>query len=164
MQGAIVQVSVSPGGIPKRAIALGRVSFQGLEGDYWAHPRYHGGPAKAVLLLAAEVIAAVRAQGFAVYPGALGENLTTDGLDPRQWRTGQTYRAGSARLQLTQVRVPCRTLYVYGKEIDAAIFDARVKAGDASSPLWGFSGIYARVVSEGIVRAGDTIELESEVA
>lgn len=164
MPGAIVQVNVSPGGIPKRAVALGRVSLHGIEGDSWAHPRYHGGPAKALLLLAAEVLAILRAQGFAVYPGALGENLTTEGLEPRQWRTGQIYRAGSARLELTQVRVPCRTLQVYGREIGKALFDARVRAGDAASPLWALSGMYARVLSEGIVRPGDAIVLEAERA
>jgi MOSC domain-containing protein YiiM len=43
--------------------------------------------------------------------------------------------------------------------IQQTIFDAQVKAGDPSSPRWGLAGFYARVVREGIVRAGDQISL-----
>ena len=164
MTGTIVQVSISKGGIPKRAIEEGRVSEGGLEGDAWAHSRYHGGPLQAVLVMAAEVIAELTQKGFPVYPGALGENLTTQGLDPSQWRTGQVYRAGTARLEFTKVRVPCRTIKVYGAEIGKAIYDSHVKAGDFTSPLWAFSGFYARIVQAGLVRAGDSIELRSELS
>ena len=164
MNGKIVQVSVSRGGVPKRAVSIGRVTLQGLEGDSWAHPKFHGGPEQALLLIAAEIIERLREQGFALFPGALGENLTTEGLDVSQWRFGQIYRAGSARLQFTKARVPCRTIEVYGAQIGKAIYDKRVKASDPSSPVWGYSGMYARVLTEGVIRAGDAIELESEVA
>jgi MOSC domain-containing protein YiiM len=157
-------VSVSRGGIPKRGIASGRVRFEGIDGDSWAHPQFHGGPDQAVLLIASEVIAILKAKGFPLYAGALGENLTTAGIDVSEWRIGQTYRAGSARLQFTKLREPCSTIKIYGDSIGKAIYDARVKAGDSGSPVWGYSGIYARVLTEGSVSAGDLIELESEVA
>ena len=164
MNGRIAQISVSPGGVPKRAMAIGRVSEGGIEGDSWAHPRYHGGRDQALLLIALEVIEILKSEGFPLYAGALGENLTTEGLDVSRWRFGQVYRAGSVRLQLTKARVPCKTIKVYGEHIGRAIYDARVKAGDFSSPVWGFSGMYARVLTEGVVRSGDAIELESELA
>ena len=47
MQGRIVQISVSPGGLPKRAVPEGMVTPLGIEGDRHAHPSIHGGPNKA---------------------------------------------------------------------------------------------------------------------
>jgi MOSC domain-containing protein YiiM len=39
----------------------------------------------------------------------------------------------------------------------AEIYDARVKAGDADSPRWGMSGLYAAVIEPGLVRPDDII-------
>jgi MOSC domain-containing protein YiiM len=143
---------------------VGRIQVAGIQGDAWAHPEFHGGPSQAVLLIAEEVLESLKAQGFSVFPGALGENLTTRGLDPNSWRPGQIWRVGSARLEMTKVRTPCGTIKVYGDQIGKRIYDNRVKAGDVSSPLWANSGMYARVLSEGVVRPDDVIELESEAA
>jgi MOSC domain-containing protein YiiM len=143
---------------------VGRVTALGIEGDSWAHPDIHGGAFQAVLLIAEEAIETLKHAGFPVFPGALGENLTTRGIDPRTWRAGQVWRAGSAQLELTKVRAPCSTIQVYGQSIGRAVYDERVKAGDASSPRWAFSGFYARVLTEGMVRAGDALLLERENA
>lgn len=162
--GKIVQISVSRGGVPKRAVAFGRVQVNGIEGDSWAHPEFHGGPMQTVLLIAEEVLESLKEEGFPVFPGALGENLTTRDVDPRDWRPGQIWRVGSARLEMTKVRAPCSTIKVYGDGIGKRIYDARVKAGDTDSELWARSGMYARVLTEGVVHPGDAIELESEAA
>jgi MOSC domain-containing protein YiiM len=164
LEGVVVQVSVSRGGIPKRAIAEGRITIERIEGDSWAHPRYHGGPNQAVLLIAEEALEYLKDRGFPVFPGALGENITMRGIDPRQLRAGQVFRIGGARLELTKVRVPCDTIEVYGTGIGNAVYDAKAEANDASSPVWAFSGFYAKVLSEGIVRSGDSISLESVLA
>ncbi len=169
MNGRVVQVNISPGGIPKRPIPEGLLESRGFQGDSWAHPQFHGGPKQAVLLIALETIQALAARGYPVYPGALGENLTTEGLDPQWWRAGQQYRIGSAMIELTKVRTPCRTLDVFGHDrekvkIQNAIYDAAVKRGDTNSPLWAKSGFYARVIQPGTVIPGDTIALESDLA
>ena len=104
-----------------------------------------------------EGIDEVIAQGFGLFPGALGENLTTRGLDRHALRLGQRLRAGQASIELTQIRTPCATLDVYGSGIQAALYDARVQAGDASSPRWGLSGFYASVIQPGTVKPGDVI-------
>jgi MOSC domain-containing protein YiiM len=150
LQGLILQISISPGGIPKRAIASGNLEFRGFEGDYWAHPQIHGGPNQAVLLIASEALDALRAKGFPVYPGALGENLTTEGMDPAAWRSGQQYRAGEAVIELTKVRTPCSTLDVYGPSIRREI--------------GGLGGFYAKVIREGPIFPGNSIVLLSELA
>ena len=164
MTGTIVQISVSRGGIPKRAIREGLITPLGLEGDEHTHPAVHGGPQKAVLLMTAESIDEVVQRGYPVYYGAMGENLTTRGIDRRRLRAGQQFRAGSAVIELTRIRVPCSTQDIYGPSIQSEIYDTQVKAGDVASPRWAMSGFYAAVIEPGMVRAGDPIELVSEQA
>jgi MOSC domain-containing protein YiiM len=130
----------------------------GIVGDAWRYP-FHGGRRKAILLITVEGIDELVSQGIALFPGALGENLTTRGLDRHQLRLGQRIQVGGAAIELTQVRLPCSTLDIYGSGIQAAIYDARVQAGDPGSPRWGLSGFYASVAQPGTVRAGDPIAL-----
>jgi MOSC domain-containing protein YiiM len=156
--GTVIQVSVSPGGIPKRAIPFAELTESGLAGDAWRSP-FHGGRRQAILLITGEGIDELVAQGFALFPGALGENLTTRGLDRRELRLGQRFRVGEAAIELTRPRLPCTTLDVYGAGIQATIYDARVQAGDDESPRWGLSGFYASVTHPGIVRPADTVVL-----
>ena len=147
--------------MPKTPVALAEVTSSGIAGDSWRYP-FHGGPQKAILLITAEGIEELAQQGFAVFPGALGENITTGGLDRRSFRLGQRYRLGEAVMELVQVRFPCDTLSVYGRGIQAAVFDACVQAGDGASPLWGLSGFYASVRQTGKIRVGDPIGLVDE--
>lgn len=156
MTGTVLQINVSQGGIPKREIPSGELTPAGVTGDAWRY-RFHGGPKQAVLLITLEGMQELVAQGFPLYPGALGENLTTRGLDRRALRFGQRLRVGTATIELTKMRQPCATLDVYGPGIQAAMYDARVVKGDPASPLWGLSGFYASVVELGTVRPGDTI-------
>jgi MOSC domain-containing protein YiiM len=117
-----------------------------------------------VLLIAAETVDELIARGYTLYYGALGENLTTRGLDRRQLRVGQILRAGGARLELTKVRVPCSSLDIYGPTLKQEIYDQRVKAGDPGSPRWGMSGFYASVIEPGPVRVHDIITVEATLA
>ena len=156
MTGIVVQVNVSGGGIPKRAIPEARVTNKGVDGDAWRRP-FHGGRRKAILLITIEGIDELIAQGFQLYPGALGENVTTRGLDRRVLRIGQRLEAGGVEIELTSLRGPCATLDVYGRGIQSAMYDARAAAGDPQSPRWGLSGFYAAVIRPGVVRPGDVI-------
>ncbi len=164
MTGHIIQISISRGGLPKRSIPFGLITPLGIEGDLCAHPEIHGGPRQALLLIAAEVVDELIARGYPVGYGALGENLTTSGLDRRHLRLGQRLRAGGAVIELTKVRVPCTTLDVYGPTIKQEIYDKRVKAGDPTSPRWGMSGFYASVIEPGPVRIHDIIMVEATLA
>ena len=97
--------------------------------------------------------------GFPLFPGGLGENITARGLDRRAMRLGQRLRVGEAAIELSQLRVPCATLDVYGPGVQAAMYDRRVQVGDPGSPRWGLSGFYAAVIEPGAVQAGDRIAL-----
>ncbi len=131
----------------------------GLQGDAHAHPAIHGGPRKAILLIASEVVDELTARGYPLFYGAMGENLTTRGMDIRALRIGNRLRAGAALLEITQPRGPCSALDVYGPSIKQAIYDQRVKQLDAAAPRWGMSGLYASVLEPGAVQQGDAIDL-----
>lgn len=164
MQATIIQVNTSVGGLPKRAISGGFITPLGLEGDAHAHPAIHGGPRKAILLIASETVDELAARGYSVFYGALGENLTTRGFRIRDLRIGDQIRAGGALLEITQPRGPCSALHVYGEAIKDEIYDAGVKALDPESPRWGLSGFYTRVLSPGPVSTDDIITVVAKLA
>jgi MOSC domain-containing protein YiiM len=163
MTGSIIQINVSPGGLPKRPIPEATITAEGILGDRWAHPDIHGGPNQALLLITSEGTEELIAQGYPLFPGALGENLTIAGLNRHQMRVGQRYRVGEIFVELTKLRGPCTTLDVYGPAIKQAIYDLQVKSGDPSTPRWGLSGFYARVLKVGTLRPQDIIELVDQV-
>jgi len=67
MEGSIVQVNISPGGLPKRAIDEGWITPLGIEGDLHAHPAIHGGPVQAILIISAEVVDGLIERGYPLH-------------------------------------------------------------------------------------------------
>lgn len=161
MQGSVVQVNISNGGVPKYPVLQAHLTPHGVEGDRHNNTQIHGGPRQAVLLIAAEVVDELKEQGFSVFYGALGENITMVGIDRRQLRAGQRFRIGEAIVELTKLRSPCATLNPYGSGIQKAVYDGKT---DPSVPQWGKSGFYAAVIVAGWVRPGDPIQLLEQVA
>jgi MOSC domain-containing protein YiiM len=155
--GIVFQINTSNGGVPKRPVPEAEVTANGIVGDACRHPQFHGGPRKAILLVTAEGIDDLVTQGFPVFYGALGENVTTRGLDRRSLRIGQRYRAGEVIIELSQLRLPCGTLNVYGTGIQAATYDWQAQGGDPASLQWGLSGFYASIIRPGKIRVGDII-------
>jgi MOSC domain-containing protein YiiM len=72
MNGRVVQISVSNGGVPKTAVPVARITETGVEGDRQANPEIHGGPERAVCLFSMERIRDLQAEGHAIVPGAAG--------------------------------------------------------------------------------------------
>jgi MOSC domain-containing protein YiiM len=166
MPGLLKQVSRSNGGLPKRAVPQPVfMDSTGVAGDRHRDLKHHGGPDKAVLMIAAELIDALAGRGFPVYYGSLGENLTVSGLDPHLWRAGQRYRIGEdAVIELTKLRTPCANLHVYGPPIKAELYDAQCDADDVTSRHWAHGGFYARVVRPGLLNPGAPVTLQSDLA
>ena len=161
---SVLQISVSPGGVPKRPIPAGIVTSLGIAGDGHANPQVHGGPRQAILIITSEGIGELKEQGFPLYHGALGENLTTQGLDRRAVRIGQRYRIGQVLLEITKLRSPCENLNPYGPGIHKAVYDQEVQAGNPASPRWGLGGFYASVLQAGTLHPGDPIHLLNDTA
>ena len=164
MTGEIEQISISKGGVPKYAVLQAEAGPHGLAGDVQKHPEIHGGPLQALLWITSEGLAELRAQGYGLYAGSLGENITTIGIDRRQLRVGQRWRLGEIEIEITKRRAPCKQLLPYGEGIHKSLFDERVKANDPSSPLWGLSGVYCSVRKSGTIRPGDPVILLSTEA
>ena len=111
----VAQLSVSPGGLPKRAVAEALVTRLGLAGDTQRNLEHHGGPARAVCLFPLEAIQALAAEGHPIVPGALGENVTTAGLDWSVVVPGARLRLGpGVLLEVTTFTSPCFNLAPLG--------------------------------------------------
>src|SRR5688572_3974682 len=105
----ITGLQVSDGGVPKRALASAQVTVAGLAGDRQGNLKYHGGPDRAVCLLAQEVIDALAADGHPIHAGSTGENITIAGLDWASIVPGTRLRLGaSALVEITSFTKPCR--------------------------------------------------------
>ncbi len=88
------------------------LGVEGLAGDQQANRRVHGGPDKAVCVYSADHAAWWRETLGAPEwgAGAVGENFTVDGQTETSVCLGDIYDVGSARVQVSQPRSPCRTL------------------------------------------------------
>ena len=159
MKGCVHQINIGNGGVPKEPVLEARVTTERLEGDDWNY-HSHGGAEQAVCLYALECLEKLRKQGLKVFSGALGENITTEGIDYSKVRIGDIYRVGNdVEIQITKVRTPCGTIAkAYGQRIREAMWDKQIKQGDVTSPKWGMTGFYARVLQEGMIKQGDRIE------
>ena len=150
--GRLLQINVSPGGVPKLPVPEARVGRLGIEGDRQRGVTVHGGPHRAVSLLGIEAIRRVAAEGHPIGPGTTGENLTTEGLDVSALPVGTRLAIGDeVVLELASPTTPCRTIrhsfrdLRFGRlSIDAHPTDSRM---------------YARVLRGGRVRPGDPIRL-----
>ncbi len=165
MTGRILQISVSRGGVPKSPVLAAEVGPVGILGDIQRNTKYHGGPRQALLWITSEGLDELTAAGFPVYPGALGENVTTTGIDRRMVRLGQQWRMGDVWVEVTKMREPCFQLNPYGEgTIQKAVYDPQVKAGDFTSPRWGLAGFYLSIVKLGTFAPGDPVSLMTDVA
>ncbi|MGZ5181849.1 MAG: MOSC domain-containing protein [Ramlibacter sp.] len=111
---------------------------------------------RQVHLLHAELFDELIAAGFAVWPGELGENVTTRGLDLLALPTGTRLRLGAdAVVELTGLRNPCSQIDRFQDGLMAAVL-----ARDTQGALVRKAGVMAVVVAGGEVRPGDAVEVQ----
>jgi MOSC domain-containing protein YiiM len=127
---------------------------EGLSGDAQADKRVHGGPEKAVHHYAAENYAKLAARFPAVVDqfrvGSIGENLSTTGWDEHNVFIGDTFRLGTALVQVSQPRSPCW-------KIDHRYATKGIAGFIAES---GLTGWYYRVLETGSVANDAPFTLE----
>ncbi|MSN25269.1 MAG: MOSC domain-containing protein [Geobacter sp.] len=102
---------------------------------------------RQVSLLATESIEKMRKLGLDVTAGDFAENITTSGIDLVSLPLGSRLQVGQALLEVTQIGKECHTR--------CAIY---YQAGDCVMPK---EGIFAKVISGGIVKPADQIQLVS---
>lgn len=111
---------------------------------------------RQVHLIHAELFDELMAAGFAVWPGELGENVTTHGLDLLGLPTGTRLHLGDeAVVELTGLRNPCSQLNRFQAGLMAATL-----AHDPDGRLVRKAGVMAIVLQGGTVQAGDAIRID----
>lgn len=154
--GVVHQINRSSGGVPKLPVPSAQVTPDGLEGDWQANRKYHGGPDRALCLFALETIEALRAEGHPILPGTTGENITVRGLEWAALAPGVVLRIGAeVEIQITSYTAPC-------KNIAGSFVDGRfVRISEKLHP--GDSRLYARVLRGGRVDVGDPIQVRGRL-
>ena len=139
-------------GLPKLPVSAVRLKRSGLEGDFnrYRHEEKHDDEAMAILIVPRETIEQLNREGWPVKPGDLAENITSEGIAYDDFEIGTNFEIGQARIVITKPCTPCTFLYLLpyvgearGPQFLKTMVDRR--------------GWYARVETEGGVRAGDVI-------
>lgn len=111
---------------------------------------------RQVHLMHTELFDEVRAKGFDVKPGDLGENVTTEGIDLLGLSAGTRLHLGSeAVIEVTGLRNPCHQIDDFQKGLLHATLD---KSGPH---LVRKTGVMSVVLVGGDVRPGDSIRVEA---
>lgn len=127
----------------------------GIEGDQVSNRKYHGGLDKAVYAFAAEDLQLwAERLGEPVAPGRFGENLTTEGIDVNEAEIGERWRIGTVLLEVRSVRTPCAE---FKRWMGHCGYDDRAWVKRFAAE--GRPGPYLRVLEEGVLRAGDAVEV-----
>ena len=90
-----------------------------------------------------------RQLGRDLQPGVFSENLTVSGAIETEVCVGDVFQIGEATVQVSQPRMPCTKLAAKNESKLLPKLMANV----------GYTGFYMRVLSEGLVAAGDGFDL-----
>ena len=168
MDGVVVAVSLSPTHTCSKCnqASIQLLAGLGVEGD--AHlgktvkhrSRVAIDPSqpnlRQVHLIHAELHDELRAAGFTVIAGDMGENITTRGIDLLNLPTGARLHLGAtAVVEVTGLRNPCAQLDHFQSGLMAAVLGR-----DDEGKLIRKSGIMGIVLTSGSVQPGDPIRVE----
>ena len=141
----VVSINISRGGIPKRPVNAVRVTPAGLEGDGHHHAKHYR-PEQAVSIQDIEKLEELRREGYSLQCGTTGENINVADLNVNALSIGTILIfSGGVELEISKVRSPCYVLDT---------IDPRLKES-----ILGRCGMYARVLKEGIMKAGETVQV-----
>ncbi|HZV11984.1 MAG TPA: MOSC domain-containing protein [Candidatus Kapabacteria bacterium] len=127
-----------------------KVGFLGVEGDVVGDLQVHGGVNKAVYMYAAEHYDFWKGElpDMDMPFGMFGENVTVEGgLFENDVHVGDRFRLGTSEVMAIQPRMPCFKLGIkFGRDMIKSFNDAERH------------GIYFKVIKEGEMQTGDTME------
>jgi MOSC domain-containing protein YiiM len=128
----------------------------GLEGDRVYDVKHHGGTDQAVYAYAREDLDTWAAElGRDLGNGVFGENLTTAGVAVNDALIGERWRIGrDVLLEVCCPRIPCGTFQGWLRRSDWI-----KRFTQAALP-----GAYLRVISPGLISAGDPVAVEHRPA
>ena len=122
----------------------------GFEGDGVGDLNHHGGPDKAVCVYSTDHYPYWQeTMGMKLPVAAFGENLSVANLREEDICIGDIFELGTALVQVSQPRQPCKTLAArYGRDdMIRLVVDS------------GYTGFYLRVLGEGQVEKGNMLIL-----
>ncbi len=158
--GIIYQLNLKPAtsgerGLPKYPVAEARITLRGVEGDYnqYRAEKKHNRPEAAIMIMPLEMIHLLNAEGWPIEPGHLGENITTQGIPYDSFAPGKQYRVREAIIEISEACTPCQNLKVLPYVGERVRELMRTLAKPINRRGW-----YAKVLQEGMVQKGDTIE------
>ena len=146
----VFQINASGGGVPKVGMHRAEVDLNGITVDDQADKVHHGGPLQNLCLFRMETILELQREGHPIFPGSVGENITTIGLDAEDLMPGVELTIGKdIRIELTDYATPCKTIAASFSDGNFNIINSK------KYPME--SRIYARVIRGGEMRVGDMI-------
>jgi len=105
--------------------------------------------------LHAELLHDLKAKGFAIRPGQLGENILTQDIDLLGLPTGARLALGDeAEIEITGLRNPCRQIETF----ESGLLE-HVAYRDGSGSLIRLVGVMAVVLTDGEILVGDPIRI-----
>jgi MOSC domain-containing protein YiiM len=149
--GRVHQINASNGGVPKLPIEHAEVGERGIIGDEQADKVHHGHPDQALCLFSLEVIERFQSEGHPIESGSAGENITVAGVDWAEVVPGRRMMVGPVEIEVTHYATPC------SKNARWFVDGRYNRMHENRHP--GESRVYARVISGGVMRAGDAVEL-----
>jgi MOSC domain-containing protein YiiM len=167
LEGKVIAVAADPGhhfSKPQQREIL-MVEGLGIEGDahagafvrhrYLARTRPQFPNLRQVHLIPSELFDALRAEGFDVNPGDLGENVTTAGVPLETLPLGACVRLGAdAIVKLTGLRTPCALIDRFQKGLKRTLILKRTVVPRFRA------GVLGIVTASGRVAAGDRLRAE----
>ncbi len=127
---------------------------KGVVGDAVMDTKHHGGADKACYLYSADHYDFWKEK----FPtlnwswGMFGENLTIKGLQETEINIGDTFKIGTAIIQVTEPRRPCSILGIrFGTPNMIKLFNNSA-----------YPGVYVRVIKEGKITTGNQLKLISK--
>lgn len=153
----IFQINISNGGVPKRPVPSAKVTQLGIEGDRQKNTQQYGGVDRALCLYSLEHILAFQADGNSIFPGAIGENLTLEGLNWSEINPGDQLQVGDeVVIEISKHTTPCNNIQSYFSDGNYS------RVSEKASPGW--ARFYARVLKTGQINIGDEVILKKEPA
>ena len=124
----------------------------GIEGDKQADLKSHGGVNKRVYAYSYKHYkywGELLKKDFSKDYGLIGENLTIDDFDEKEFFIGDEFQISNVILKITQPRIPCYKLGIKMNEKDFVNFFIN----------YGHLGMYMKVIKSGFIEKGDNIKL-----
>lgn len=142
-KGYVLAVNISE----KRGIKKHNIDKAYLKAHWGIEADAHSGDwHRQVSLLSLSSVEKMRALGADVSYGDFAENLTVDGIDVAALPLGTRLKIGEVEMEVTQI----------GKECHNKACAIKKQVGTCVMPV---EGIFAKVLSSGWVKTGDSVEV-----